>query len=126
MPVKLDQTEEVEEVIERAANRIKCKFHCTTCERHFSSLVAFDLHRTGKYIDGKVCREPTRINTESGEPRLEIATSDGHCDITTEAGVPQLLYPVTIWRQFGAAESARAAFGAFGPRLDRRPDCKGR
>lgn len=95
--------------MEATARRTNCRFHCVSCGAHFSSLIAFDLHRIGKYRTGRRCADPSTIKLE-GENRLEIATSKGYCNLEYPNGREVLSHPVVIWRQFGAGELDASVF----------------
>jgi hypothetical protein len=60
-----------------------CTYHCSGCGSHFSSLGAFDAHRTGDY-DSRVCDEPLDV----GE--LAAKSERGGCDLgdRTRINVP--------------------------------------
>lgn len=54
-----------------------CRNHCATCGRHFTSLGAFDIHRTGPQSDRR-CEEPDmRFEGGSGICRVYLAESVG-------------------------------------------------
>lgn len=70
--------------------RQSCKDHATCCDRHFSSLKAFDLHRPGS-----VCTDPAAIT------KLAIWTEEGSCKLMKGCYVNGKLVhyeePVIIW-----------------------------
>ena len=43
--------------------------HCTSCCRHFGSVTAFDVHRTGP-VDDRQCADPAVLVRRDGYPRL--------------------------------------------------------
>jgi hypothetical protein len=52
-----------------------CSHHCRACDQHFTSLRAFDAHRTGP-VDDRRCKEVKggeagKCNLEHGELRVE-------------------------------------------------------
>lgn len=51
-----------------------CRFHCASCDRHFTSLSAFDLHRQGDY-DSRHCADPAE------DQRFVLRADDGECRI---------------------------------------------
>lgn len=45
--------------------------HCTGCHRSFTSIAAFDRHRSGSHAaDTRQCLDPATVLTEKGEPAL--------------------------------------------------------
>jgi hypothetical protein len=57
-----------------------CKDHCAGCGCHFTSLAAFDLHRTGSFQKVRRCRPPGSIVRKS-EPALVVAEPHGSCEM---------------------------------------------
>jgi hypothetical protein len=54
-----------------------CRYHCSTCDRHFTSLNAFDGHRTGPST-ARVCVEPdARFESEPGICRVRTPDTRG-------------------------------------------------
>ena len=73
----------------------KCSYHCGGCHSHFSSLEAFDIHRTSSECWGGSDREAD----------LRPATEDGICDMYAETRTG-----VTIYEYGPSADRARARF----------------
>ena len=62
--------------------RTTCTYHCATCDSHFSSLAAFDLHRQGSYEPyERHCVDPDDVNGDSPYSRLAVKTNSGYCDL---------------------------------------------
>ena len=76
-----------------------CSSHCRVCHRHFAGDVAFDKH-LGKQSH-QPCRHPEDVKTGDGLPWLEPI--QGECRISGS----DVLKPITIWRQRGAAERTK-------------------
>ena len=62
-----------------------CRYHCRTCGQHFTSLAAFDSHRSGPWAE-RIClrgfeilkRDGDRLlEPVAGECRISIARADG-------------------------------------------------
>ena len=74
-----------------AARTIYCHFHCRACGSHFTSLEAFDAHRTGSHADNsRTCLDPATVSNASG--MLEVL---GVCRIATGRDRP--LGRVSVW-----------------------------
>lgn len=82
-----------------------CTYHCRTCDRHFHSLGAFDLHRVFsdpqvEDWDTRVCLDPRgdaeRLTTRSGRVRLRVY-GRGVCRIQRGADDP--VEDVEIWQE---------------------------
>jgi hypothetical protein len=79
--------------------RRPCKYHCGECGRHFSSLDAFDLHKHHNAAGWPHCVDPVYVVDRKGTQRLEVASTDGQCNIyDRQVGV-------TIWTVAGSRES---------------------
>jgi hypothetical protein len=72
--------------------RYTCTNHCATCGSHFSSLAAFDAHRSGPYSGKRECWG----NPDVGA--IYPATEDGTCRLTAETHVD-----ITIWEHENAS-----------------------
>jgi len=86
------------------AKTVTCTNHCSACGRHFHSVEAFDIHRTGDYRSSdpetrRRCLDPMDLEDRDGRPRLEWLTLEGECRI----GSPPS-FGVTIWTTAGARE----------------------
>lgn len=72
-----------------------CRDHCRGCGCHFRSTAAFDYHRVGSIPRGtRRCRAPEQAKRQTGEPRLEIVTTEGACTLSGAK-----MKNVTIWRE---------------------------
>jgi hypothetical protein len=70
--------------------KIGCSYHCSGCGSHFSSLEAFDLHRTGSF------QESTRACWgEECEGKLVPKTEHGICKL---GGHDERWQGVVIWQ----------------------------
>jgi hypothetical protein len=89
--------------------RCLCRHHCSECDRHFSSLDAFDSHRTGSYdapagsLEGRRCVSPEYIEGESFEEIPGICKMRG-----SELAA-------NVWRLSEAADEVRHRFGETEP-----------
>ena len=54
-------------------SRPKCSYHCDSCDRHFSTLAAFDTHRGTLDTGRRFCRDPGAC---------ELTCLDGVCEIS--------------------------------------------
>ena len=63
---------------DRTPRRATCRYHCTSCDQHFSSLVAFDAHRIGPWEE-RECVLPHEAVSERGKTLLRVQTTDGIC-----------------------------------------------
>jgi hypothetical protein len=79
---------------------VHCRYHCSRCGSHFTSLSAFDAHHAGQGASHQPCAWPD--NTVLRE-------RTGACKIA--AGPPKRA--VTIY-EHDSAEAARAAFRSEG------------
>jgi hypothetical protein len=80
-----------------------CTHHCGSCQRHFTSLEAFDRHRVGSFrdpSDPRRCESPIEAVNSAGEPVMEIR-DPGACTIVGEK-------PALVWGLVGARERAAA------------------
>jgi hypothetical protein len=73
-----------------------CRYHCSPCGRHFSSLDAFDLHHVRDDTGWPVCVDPIDLEEMKGKPILAVLTTDGVCDVYAEK-----VENVTIWARAG-------------------------
>lgn len=73
----------------------RCQYHCSGCGCHFTSLQAFDDHRTGDWSE-RACWG------EDAEERLEIVREDGICDLWSDP--PRI--GVCLWRRKRAVSLA--------------------
>lgn len=78
--------------------RHSCRFHCAACDRHFLSLRAFDLHRSGPY-SARVCLDPAEL-----PERFRVLSDDGVCKISG----PEHVHAQTVWGLEGI-DSSRLA-----------------
>lgn len=93
----------------RREHVLSCRYHCGACNRHFSSLGAFDAHRIGEFeaestIEGRHC-----TGLEFREPRVAALykARTGVCDLTKGSG---RLHDQPIW---GSSETlAKGVFDA--------------
>ena len=89
----------------RATRRCSCRFHCSDCGRHFTSIKAFEMHRQGSFdaprlsLDGRRC-----VNPEHDE-RERYEQVPGVC------GMYAKTERATVWRLAEATEKARRHFG---------------
>lgn len=83
------------------ARKPVCDSHCGGCGRHFSSLRAFDEHRSGVWRNGqwetRFCVDPA--DTEV----LRVATREAGCRVEQLDGV-------TLWEHGPDADRARTRF----------------
>jgi hypothetical protein len=77
----------------------RCSHHCSACCSHFTSLRAFDAHRSGPHDGERVCWDP------DVELPLRIRSEDALCDITDETRTG-----VMLWEHGPSADRARAVF----------------
>lgn len=74
---------------------VYCRYHCTGCDRHFTSLIAFDRHRKGRK-----CNKPRTVVNDDGKRMLGVQTNRGVCRYTRNPDGPGLierLEDVTLW-----------------------------
>ena len=68
-------------------NKVQCTYHRSPCGRHFHSLAAFDVHRTGDYAApvgskrGRRCLSPIEVLDRNGNERFLALTEDGACRV---------------------------------------------
>jgi hypothetical protein len=91
---------------QRAASRTAhCRYHCSACGAHFSSLNAFDAHRVGDHGEGaRHCLEPL------DDERFAAVAEPGVCAMYVEPRVG-----IRIWTLGPDLERARERSGG-GPR----------
>jgi len=85
-----------EEPSEVSGRKASCTHHCATCDRHFSSLSAFDAHRRGEFepestIEGRHC---VPLNHLPEAQAANWKTRSGFCDLTKGSS---RLENVPIW-----------------------------
>ena len=87
------------------AKTVTCTYHCSNCDSHFSSLVAFDFHRRGDYSgpDSRYCEEPMDL------PRLVALSERGRCDLQR----PLRTSPVAVWTMRAGLATARTHFASL-------------
>jgi len=90
---------------ESTKRRPHCRFHCRECERHFSSLDAFEAHRTGSHAAPRLSLDGRRCVGPEHDPRQCFELALGVCKIG--GGERQ----ATIWRLSGDARKVRTRFG---------------
>lgn len=84
-----------------------CRFHCSTCHGHFSSLAAFDAHRRGEFEpeDGqrpRHCVDLEEYAEEMAEKPKSIAKwcyRDGVCELAKPGS---RLEGVLVWGEAGS------------------------
>jgi hypothetical protein len=76
-----------------------CRHHCASCDGHFASLEAFDVHRAGDYATGRFCVDPHECD------RLVVATEEGVCRLV--GGIAEL-QGVTVYRSRRHADDTEA------------------
>lgn len=69
-----------------------CSNCCSACGSHFSSVGAFDSHRSGPPSD-RYCLEPEDVVDADGRSRLAPRTTSGRCHLSN--GPPKV--GVTVW-----------------------------
>jgi len=75
--------------------RVTCRYHCTSCGEHFTSLVAFDHHRVGSFDAGdRHCEYPEDCVSAKGRTLLNLQSPDGWCRL---ARTGEDRHPVPIW-----------------------------
>lgn len=72
---------------DRAPARQTCRYHCTSCDQHFTSLTAFDAHRDGPWEE-RICLMPDEAMSVRGRLLLGVQTRDGWCSLQTGRLVP--------------------------------------
>jgi len=89
--------------------KTSCTHHCRSCDRHFSSLQAFDAHRVGEFepestIEGRHC-----IGLEFHEPKVakQFKARTGVCDLMKGSS---RLHDQPIWGS--SKELPKEAFNA--------------
>jgi hypothetical protein len=95
-----------------------CRFHCSACHGHFSSLNAFDCHRTS-HAEDRHCLEPL------DDDRFAALSEAGVCSMYAMPRVG-----VTVWTLAADLERARERSGGSlrrppGPKATGYP-CGGR
>ncbi len=83
------------ETRERKVPDRTCRYHCTSCGEHFTSLEAFDHHRAGSFgRNRRYCKSPDSARSEKGRVVLQAQTRAGVCRL----GDPDhALLSVTLW-----------------------------
>jgi hypothetical protein len=81
--------------------RPSCRYCCTACGHHFSSLVAFDRHRS----DGVRCEDPRQV------PGLAVQTRDAVCRILPNNLEAVELWEAVPWRDLAIARLRAARMG---------------
>lgn len=87
---------------------VTCRYHCTTCGSHFSSLSAFDGHREGD-ADSRHCIDPDDAVTRNGSSRLEVKTQTGRCNLARPGESAE---PITVYTTYGAMDDADGHWAA--------------
>lgn len=70
---------------ERKPRTLTCRYHCASCGRHFTSLTAFDRHRSGDYADHRFCLAPEHVNidaSDDGKPARLAVQGIGECRLS--------------------------------------------
>lgn len=84
------------------SRRATCRYHCSACREHFSSLNGFDAHRAGDHGDGsRYCLEPL------DDRRFAAVDDDGICTVYGEPKVG-----ITVWTLAEDLARARQRSGA--------------
>jgi hypothetical protein len=83
----------------------RCKYHCRACDSHFTSLRAFDAHRSGPHSGERKCWDPD----SNPEAVLRVATDEGVCEADMDWQGNGRHEPVTLWEHI-SADRARAVF----------------
>lgn len=69
-----------------AVKRVTCRYHCSGCRSHFSSLNAFEAHRFGDHATGRDCDEP------ADDDRFAAVAENGLCSMYSQPRVG-----VAVW-----------------------------
>ena len=73
-----------------------CTHHCVSCEACFSSLVAFDYHRTGDHkTNSRACRHYPGTVLKEESTTFALRALDGICNLTTDhigEDVPSIIW----------------------------------
>lgn len=85
-----------------------CTNHCSVCNLHFRSVLAFDRHRIGDYASNdpetaRRCAHPLDRVDRRGMAMFELVTSDGVCRI-----YPPEQTGVQIWTLAGSHDRGMA------------------
>lgn len=82
--------------VDPVQRRASCTHHCRSCDRHFSSLQAFDAHRRGEFkpestIEGRHC---VGLNFLDAKLAKKFKARTGVCKLTKGLSI---LVDVPIW-----------------------------
>ena len=80
--------------------RVVCRFHCSGCRSHFSSLNAFEVHRAGDHGAGRHWLEPL------DDGRFTELTENGLCAMYAVEQVG-----IVVWTLAADLQRARERFG---------------
>ncbi len=93
--------------------RTLCRYHCSACRTHFSSLNAFDAHRDGDHATGRYCDEP------ADDERFAAVAENGVCTMYAVERVNVAVWTLAADLQRARQRSGQAPFAAFGVESDR-------
>ena len=90
----------------------RCQDHCSACGSRFTSVRAFDAHRSGSFKDGgtRVCW--AEDNEEAA--KLRIATEEAVCEMYMDHEGNGIQAPVRLWEHGPRVDQARASFAVSG------------
>lgn len=92
---------------------VTCRYHCSGCRGHFSSLNAFDAHRAGDHGAGRHCLEPL------DDDRFATVASDGRCDMYAVSKVGLAIWTLAADLQRARQRSGGSPLALFGVAMDR-------
>lgn len=84
-----------------------CTHHCASCDRHFTSLDAFDRHFFRDEAGWPHCQDPAGVERSVRNPAPFFASVEGVCELSGTGGVP---VPALLWFRADAVERARRRF----------------
>lgn len=80
--------------------RNTCRYHCRTCESHFTSLAAFDLHRVGPFTN-RMCKAPDTIK--------DLSEKQGICKMDDpDKPLDAKIYELTSSEEYREYRNAKA------------------